>query len=215
MTLFLDSALVEEAREAAALGFVRGATTNPTLMAAAQAPPANVIAMLCDILPGTVFVQVTGTTIAEREREAREFVQLRPGRVGIKIPCRLEDVALASRLASEGHTVALTAVFAPAQCYLACEAGVGYVIPYVNRTTRLLGDGPGLVGELRSLIDALGSPTEILAASVRTPAEAVATLAAGAHHLTLPLAVIRAMAAHPLSEDAIAEFARAGRASPA
>ncbi len=208
MSLFLDSALMQEAREAASLGFVWGATTNPLLMAAAQAPPTEVIAALCELLPGTVFHQLSAGSASGREREARQFLELRPGRVGLKIPCRLDNLALASRLAAEGHIIGITAIFSPAQCYLACEAGARYVLPYVNRTTRLLGDGPGLVAEMRAVIDALGAPTEIIAASVKSPGEAVATLSAGAHHLTLPLAVIKAMAGHPLSEDAIAEFAR-------
>jgi len=92
--------------------------------------------------------------------------------------------------------------------YLACQAGVKYILPYVNRSTRLLGDGIELVSQMRAVIDACGSSVEVLAASVKTAQEAVATTLAGAHHLTLPLQVIQAMGDHELSEQAIAEFAR-------
>lgn len=208
MTLYLDSALVDDARSAAALGFVRGATTNPLLVAAAGRPAEDVIADLCDILPGIVFHQLTAAAPAEREREARTFAALRPGRVGLKIPCTPDNLVLAHRLADDGLVVGITAIFGTAQAYLACEAGARYVLPYVNRSTRLQGDGPGLVAEIREVIDATGCTAEIIAASVKSPAEAVSTVLAGAHHLALPLAVITALGSHPLSEQAIEEFAR-------
>ncbi len=209
MALYLDSASVEDARRAMELGFVRGITTNPALMAKTGRYPQDVIGELCEICSGTVFYQLTAPTVAEREAEARRFAALRPN-VGLKIPCTLENLALAARLADEDFTVGLTAIFSAAQVYLACEAGARYVLPYVNRSTRLLGDGLALVREMRAVIDACPSPTEILAASVKSPEEAVATVRAGAHHLTLPLAVIEAMGVHPLSEQTIAEFAQAG-----
>jgi transaldolase len=81
----------------------------------------------------------------------------------------------------------------------------------VNRSTRLLGDGLALVREMRAVIDADSAPVEIIAASIKSPEEAVATVLAGAHHLTLPLSVIEAMGTHPLSEQAIEEFAKASQ----
>ncbi len=85
--------------------------------------------------------------------------------------------------------------------------GLSYVLPYVNRSTRLLGDGFALVEEMREVIESGTYPVEIIAASVKSPAEAIQTLLAGAHHLTLPLEVIQAMGQHPLSDEAIAAFA--------
>ena len=102
--------------------------------------------------------------------------------------------------------VGITAIFSPAQVYLACQAGVRFVLPYVNRSTRLLGDGFALVESMREVIEVGNYPVEIIAASVKSPDEAVQTLLAGAHHLTLPLAVIQAMGRHPLSEEAITAF---------
>ena len=211
--LLLDSADVEAARRAAGLGFIRGVTTNPTLVAASGRPAEAVIPELADIVAGTVFYQLTAETPAAREAEARRFAQLRPGRVGIKVPTTTENLALVARLVADGMTCAMTAIFSPGQALLASEAGASFVIPYVNRTTRLYGDGPGLVREMRQVIDAGGSPMRILAASVKSPEEAVASLLAGAHDLTLPLAVIEALGEHPGSLAAIDEFrAAAGRA---
>ena len=210
MTLYLDSALIDDARRAFALGFVGGITTNPTLMAKTGRPTEEVIATLCEICSGTVFHQLTAPTLAERNAEARRFAALRPN-VGLKIPCTLENLGLAARLANDGATVGITAIFSAAQVYLACEAGARYILPYVNRSTRLLGDGLALVREMRAVIDAGHAPVEIIAASIKSPEEAVATVLAGAHHLTLPLSVIEAMGAHPLSEQAIEEFAKASQ----
>ena len=209
MTLYLDSASLEDGRRAAALGFVGGATTNPVLVARAGRTAEEAVTGLVDTLGGLVFHQLTASTAAEREVEARRVLALRPGHIGLKIPCQLDSLALARRLGAEGHVVGITAVFSPAQVYLAAALGARYVLPYVNRSSRLLGDGPGLVRQMRAVIDALGDPMEIIAASVKNPEEAVATVLAGAHHLTLPLSVIEAMASHPLSQQAIEDFARA------
>ncbi len=214
MTLFLDSAFVDDARKAAALGFVAGITTNPTLVAKVLNSETRfktrteLIAALCDAFPETVMVQLTAATAQEREAEGWTLLKLHPGRVGLKIPSTLENFPLARRFAAEGHTVGMTAIFSPGQVYLACEAGVTCILPYVNRSTRLLGDGLALVRQMRAVIDALKSPLQILAASVKTPEEAVDTLLAGAHGLTLPLDVMLALGQHPLSEQTIAEFAK-------
>lgn len=213
MTLFLDSALAADAREAAALQVVTGITTNPTLVAQilkADTPfktRDDLITGLCGEFPGTVMVQLTAETPEEREAEGWALLKLRPGRIGLKIPSTPDNFPLARRFAAEGHVVGMTAIFSPGQAYLACEAGVKYIFPYVNRSTRLLGDGVALVRRMRAVIDALQSPVQILAASVKTPEEAVDTLLAGAHGLTLPLGVMRALGHHPLSEQTIAEFA--------
>ncbi len=206
--LYLDSASVEDARRAFGLGFVGGITTNPILMSKTGRRPEEIILELCDICPGTVFYQLTAPTVAERQAEACRLAALRPNQVGLKIPCTPENLELGAHLARENRTVGFTAIFSAAQVYLACQAGARYVLPYVNRSARLLGDGLALVRQMRAVIDACNSPLEIIAASVKSPEEAVATLLAGAHHLTLPLAVIEAMGEHPLSRQAIDEFAQ-------
>jgi transaldolase len=190
-------------------------TTNPSLMARTGRRPADVIAELCDVHPGMVFYQPVADALREREAEARRVAALRPGRVGLKLPSTPDNFVLAARLTSEGFVLGMTAIFSAAQIYLACQTGVRYVLPYVNRSTRLLGDGPALVREMRSVIEACQAPVEILAASVKTPAEAVATIIAGAHSMTLPLALIEELGQHELSDQAVTEFAAAAREVPA
>lgn len=212
MSLLLDSAFLEDARASAALGFVQGGiTTNPTLMAKTSLSAEAVIPTLCDAHPGTIFHQLAAPTFKEREAEAWRFLALRPGRVGLKIPCTLENLTLAKRFADQGVVTGMTAIFSAAQVYLALQAGADLIFPYVNRSTRLLGDGLALIRQMRAVIDAEGGSLEIAAASIKTPEEAVDTILAGAHHLTLGLTVIQAMGAHPLSEKTIAEFAAAGK----
>jgi transaldolase len=211
MGLFLDSAKIEEVKRAAGLGFLSGVTTNPTIMAKAKGQPREIIRQICAISPGPVFYQVTSKTAAEREREGREFYDICREKVVLKIPATTENMALMARL-SEDMPCAATAVYSGAQTLVACEAGARYVIPYVNRATRLLGDGCKLVAEMAAVIKASGSPAEILAASIKSAEEATQAILAGASHLTLPMDVLLSLGNHPLSDAAIEEFGRAGQA---
>lgn len=208
MALFLDSASPADARQAMALGFVAGITTNPILMARVGGEPLEVIAELADICPGTVFYQLTATTVEGREEEARRVLAL-GSNVGLKIAMTTENLALAAKFAAEGVEVGMTASYSAAQTYLSCEAGVRYSIAYVNRSTRLQGDGLALVGEMRAVIDACDTETTLLVASLKSAREAVQALIAGAHHLTIPLPLLLEMGDHPLSQQAIEEFDRA------
>lgn len=208
MTLYLDSASVEDARRAAELGFVGGITTNPKLIARAGRDAAEIISELCDVLSeGLVFYQLVAPTVGEREAEARRFAALRPGRVGLKIPCTTENLSLLHRLAADRLTCAVTAIFSAHQTYVACVAGAAYVIPYVNRSTRLQGDGLTLVAEMVAVAQATGDRAQVLAASFRSLGEVVDAILAGAQHVSVPLELLLAMGDHPLSEQTIAEFA--------
>ena len=205
MGLYIDSAKIEDVEKAVALGFIAGVTTNPTLMARVTEPPKDVIRCICEISPGAVFYQVTGATLEERERIGREFFAICPDKIVLKVPATTENMALIDLLADE-IPCAATAVYSAAQALVACEAGARFVIPYVNRATRLLGDGCQLVEEMRDVVDSQESPVEILAASIKSPEEAVKAILAGADHLTLPLDILLALGNHPLSDAAIAEF---------
>jgi transaldolase len=210
MSLFLDSAFAGDARQAMELGFVAGITTNPALLAKVDCKPEDAIAELADICPGPVFYQLTAPTVAEREAEARRFLALRPN-VALKIAMTTENLALAARFTREGVPVGMTASYSAAQTYLSAEAGVAYSIAYVNRSTRLQGNGLVLVSEMRALVDALDTPTTILVASLKSAGEVVQAVIAGAHHVTIPLALLLEMGNHALSDQAIEEFGRAGR----
>jgi len=203
MTLFLDSASLDDARRASTLGFVIGATTNPGLLARAGHTDAlAALRELCPLFPGSVFYQVLAHAPKEMAVEAEPFLKLADN-LGLKIPCTADGLTYAAQVSAD-VTVAVTGVFTPAQAYLAAQAGADYVIPYVNRVTRFTGDGPGLVAQMAAILE----PTdcEILAAGIKSPAEAVDSLLAGAHHVSLPLEVILGMAENPLTEKAVADF---------
>ncbi len=203
MALYLDSASLDDARAAASYGFVTGVTTNPALFHKAGVVDGKAtIEALTGLFLGTVFYQLTAHTMEEMRSEARAFTGIAPN-VGLKIPCTLDGLKLTAEL-SRTVAVAVTSVFSPSQAYLAAVAGARYVIPYVNRVTRYTGDGPGLVSQLAAVIE----PTacEILAASIKSPAEAVDAILAGAHHVSVPLEVIHAILDNGLTQQAIAEF---------
>jgi transaldolase len=210
MALFLDSAFPEDARQAMAFGFIAGITTNPTLIAKVGRKPEDVIAELADICPGPVFYQLTAPSIGERVAEARRILALRSN-IALKIPMTSENLALAAKFAKEGIEVGMTATYSAAQAYLTAEAGITYSIAYVNRSTRLQGDGLALVTEMRQVIDTCETPTTILVASLKSPGEVVQAVIAGAHHVTLPLPLLLEMGNHPLSDQTIEEFGRAVR----
>ncbi|MEI7846013.1 MAG: transaldolase family protein [Chloroflexota bacterium] len=218
MTLFLDSAFIEDARLATGFGFIVGMTTNPTLISKVLKTEPQVgsvristredlICAICDVFPGTVMVQLTAETPAERTAEGHMLVKLRQGQIGLKIPSTSENFPLAAHFAKEGITVGMTTIFSPGQAYLACEAGVRIIFPYVNRSTRLLGDGLALVKQMRAVVDGQKSPVQILAASIKSAEEATNTILAGAHGLTIPLDIIQALGENPHSRQAIADFA--------
>lgn len=211
MALFLDSAIREEAKRAAAMGFVNGVTTNPALIARAGRPAIEVIGYLLDMAEWPVFYQVISQTRHEIEDEARKFTSLAPDRVVLKVMCELPLLEIMADMGA-GYRWAATGVFTGAQAFLACEAGAGFLIPYVNRATRYGGDGVDVVDEIATILDACGSETEIVAASIKSAREAVGVLIAGAHHVSVPLSVIEEMASHPLTTIASEEFRRVSKA---
>lgn len=203
MSLFVDTADISEAEEAASLGFVIGATTNPKLLASAgHEDPGAAVGKICASLEGPVFYQLLEHDLQGMRAEIERVKKIAPN-LGLKIPCTLAGLQIAAEVGAE-LVVAMTAVFSPSQAYLAGEAEADYIIPYVNRLTRLTGDGPAIVARMADAI--LYSETQILAAGIKSPKEAVDTLLAGAQNLSLPLEVIQAMAQDQLSDEAIAEF---------
>ncbi len=208
MSIFLDSANLDEARRALALGFVSGITTNPTILAREGRPASEQIPALLDICHGTVFHQLRNGSPDAMCAEAEKYHALAPDRLALKIPCTLNGLALVARLSAD-VTCAVTAIFSTAQVLMACEAGARYVIPYVNRSTRLLGDGIALVEQMARMCERAGGRTELIAASLKSADEVAQAVLHGAQHVTVPWSVLEAMGEHALSQQAIAEFDRA------
>ncbi len=206
MAILLDSASLDDASAAAGLGFVRGITTNPALMARETKDPLAHLARLLEALPeGPVFYQPTRSDAGEMDTEARAAVALAPERVVAKLPATLEALTLATQLRRDGVRCALTAVYSPAQALLAHEAGCAWIIPYVDRAARH--SAGAVVVEQAAVLEQLDSPTRILAASLKSGPQVAEAVLDGAHDVTAPLAVLRALAGHPLTESAVRAFA--------
>lgn len=203
MAVFLDSAVITEVNKASSLGFIRGATTNPTLLInAGHTDFYQALELICSQFNGPVFYQLTTYELDSMNKEYLQFKGIAQN-LGFKIPCTLTGLQFATRI-SDYSIVAVTSIFNPSQAYMAVQAGACYVIPYVNRTTRFTGDGIALVKNLSTILH--GKECEILAAGIKSAAEATEVLLAGSHHVSLPFNVIVEMAENSLSQAAIAEF---------
>jgi len=210
MAILLDSASVDDAAAAAALGFVHGITTNPALMAReTKAPLAHLERLLAAFPGGPVCYQPTRTAYAEMDDEARAAAALAPERVVAKLPATLEAIRLAAALTDDGVRCALTAVYSPAQALLAHETGCVWIIPYVDRAARHSDGGLAVVDSLAAMLARLQSGTRILAASLKSASQVVDAVLHGSHDITAPLEVLRGLPAHPLTESAVREFAAA------
>ena len=204
--IYLDSAILEEAQAAVAMGWVRGITTNPTLLSKSDRSPEECLQQLAAICPGELYYQLCANDFEAMAREARRVAEIVGDKLVLKIPATELGFRATAHL-SQKIACSVTAIYSPAQAAIASEAGAKYAIAYVNRATRLLGDGLALVAQMSEILH--NSQTEILAASIKSPEEA-ATLTAGAHHLTVPLKILRAMTDNELSNQTVAGFSANG-----
>ncbi|MGQ4649520.1 transaldolase family protein [Lyngbya aestuarii] len=207
MVIYLDSALVGEAQAAEKLGWVKGITTNPTLLAKSDLSPETTLKQLAQISPGELYYQLMASDFDGMLTEGRAAYKIIGEKTVLKVPATTIGFQAVACLSRE-IPCAVTAIYSGAQAAVSREAGAKYAIAYVNRATRLLGDGLALVRDMASVLR--GSNTEILAASLKSPEEAAAALKAGAHHLTVPLSLLQAMTTHELSEDTVNDFAQNG-----
>ena len=201
--IYLDSAIIEEAKTAVNLGWIKGITTNPTLLKKSPLSPEETLTQLTTISPGELYYQLCATDFEGMVAEAKQAKVIVGNKIVLKIPATDLGFRVTAHLSSE-IACSVTAIYSPAQAAIAKEAGAKYAIAYVNRATRLLGDGLALVREMANILH--GSSTEILAASIKSPQEAANTLQAGAHHLTLPISVLQQMTTHELSSKTVDEF---------
>ncbi|MEG4852151.1 transaldolase family protein [Microcoleus sp. B5-D4] len=208
MGIYLDTAIVAEAKEASQFGWLSGITTNPTLLGKSDLSPDVTLKQLAKLIPGEVYYQLTASDFDGMVAEGKVAFELIGQQTVLKVPATAAGFQAVAHLSPE-IPCAVTAIYSASQAVVSAEAGAKYAIAYVNRATRLLGDGFALVQEMANVLKK--SNTEILAASIKSPEEAVKTLLAGAHHLTLPFDVLQAMTVHELSQQTVDEFAKNGR----
>jgi len=205
MKFFLDTALVEEIREGASYGLVDGVTTNPSLVAKSGRKFREVIEEICTIVDGPISAEVVATEAGAILAEGRELAKIHPNIV-VKVPMIPEGLKAVRAFAEEGIRTNVTLVFSAAQALLAAKAGAAWVSPFVGRLDDVAHDGMDVVAQIVEIFDAYGYPTEVLVASVRNPLHVVDAARMGAHVCTMPLAVLRQLMRHPLTDLGLERF---------
>ena len=206
MKLFLDSALIDEVREAAGWGIIDGVTTNPSLIKKSGRDFKEVINEICDVLPeGAISAEVLSEDAEGMLREAREFAAWKPNIV-IKIPMTDEGIKAVTVLSGEGIRTNVTLIFSANQALLAAKAGATYVSPFVGRLDDNGQDGMQLISEVVQMYMNYEFKTEIIVASVRHPMHVHESAMLGAHVATVPFGILEKMFKHPLTDSGVEKF---------
>lgn len=203
MAIYLDSAKLDEARQAKDLGWVHGLTTNPSLLAMAGGESEIILGGLAELEFHQVYYQLVSQDLDKMVVEACKAAEIVKNGLVIKIAPNETGYRFVAKHGKE-FTCCVTAVFDASQGLVAREAGAGYVAVYVNRATNEMGDGLGLVKELAQVLAA--SQTEIIAASLKSTKEAMDAFLAGAQHITVPFELLGELSIHPLSVKTIHQF---------
>ena len=205
MRLFLDTANVQEVREAVAWGVVDGVTTNPTLMARAGGDPEAILKQLAALVDGPISAEVIATDADGMVEEGRHLASLADNIV-IKVPMTPAGLEATYRLSREGIRVNVTLIFQPGQALLAARAGATFVSPFVGRLDDIGEDGIGLVADIVEIFRTHGLGTQVLAASIRHPQHVIQAAKVGADIATMPFAVLRQLIQHPLTDAGLQRF---------
>ena len=207
MKFFIDTAKVEDIREANDMGVICGVTTNPSLIAKEGRDFNEVIKEITTIVDGPISGEVKATTTDAEGmiREGREIAAIHPNMV-VKIPMTTEGLKAVKVLSSEGIKTNVTLIFSANQALLAARAGATYVSPFLGRLDDISTDGVELIQQIAEMFAVADIPTEIIAASVRHPMHVTACALAGADIATVPFKVIEQMTHHPLTDAGIAKF---------
>ena len=205
MKFFIDTANVEEIREAQSYGLIDGVTTNPTLIAKTSRPFEAVAKEILALVPGPVSVEVTAASAAEMIAQAEAYAAL-AANVVIKVPINLEGLQVVKTLSGRGIKTNVTLIFSPSQALLAAKAGATYVSPFVGRVDDISGDGMSLVEDIALIYDNYDIATEIIVASVRHPLHFVEAARIGAHVATIPFATLAQLLNHPLTANGMERF---------
>lgn len=206
MKFFIDTANLNEIREAAELGLIDGVTTNPSLIAKEGGVDFKQhIAAICEIVEGDVSAEVTSLDMEGMLREGREYARIAPN-VVVKCPLTRDGLKATRRLADENIKVNVTLCFSAAQAILAAKAGAAYISPFLGRLDDVGQNGLGLLAEIVEIYDNYGWKTEVLAASIRHPIHVVEAARMGAHVATMPFKVIDQLIQHPLTDKGLDQF---------
>lgn len=205
MKIFLDTASVTELREAAAMGLLDGATTNPSLIAKEKRPFRELVDEICRIVDGPVSLEVVATDAEGMVQQGRELAKIAPN-VVVKLPTTVDGLKALRVLRGEGIRTNLTLCFSPSQALLVGKGGATYVSPFLGRLDDISHVGMDVVRTIRRIYDNYGVETKVLAASLRNPLHVVDAALAGADVATMPFAVFQQLVKHPLTDIGLKRF---------
>ncbi|MGJ8742885.1 fructose-6-phosphate aldolase [Polaribacter sp.] len=209
MKFFIDTANLEQIKEAQALGILDGVTTNPSLMAkegiTGEANIINHYKEICELVDGDVSAEVISTDFDGMVREGEALAALNP-QIVVKLPMIKDGVKACKYFSSKGIKTNVTLVFSVGQALLAAKAGATYVSPFLGRLDDISTDGMNLISEIRLVFDNYNFKTQILAASVRNTMHVVNCAKLGSDVMTGPLSAIEGLLKHPLTDSGLAQF---------
>lgn len=205
MKIFLDTANLDQIKEAVSWGIIDGVTTNPSLVSRENAKFEDLIRQICSIVPGPVSAECVSTQAKDIIKEARVLVKLAENIV-VKIPICVEGLKATKTLFQEGIKVNTTLVFSVSQALLAAKAGARYVSPFVGRLDDISNHGLDLAGQIVTVINNYGFETEVIVASIRHPLHFVEAAMMGADIATLPFAALEKLVKHPLTDIGMQRF---------
>ncbi|MCX7918845.1 MAG: fructose-6-phosphate aldolase [bacterium] len=205
MKLFIDTANLDEIREANSWGIIDGVTTNPSLVAKEGKNFKELIEEICKIVDGPISAEVISLEADSMVSEAIELAKIHKNIV-VKIPLIIEGLKAVKRLKKEGIKTNVTLCFSPAQALLAAKAGGTYISPFIGRLDDVAHNGMELIRQIKTIYDNYGYQTQIIAASIRHPLHVVEAAMAGADIATVPFKIIRQLVNHPLTDIGIEKF---------
>ena len=206
MKFFIDTANLDEIKEANELGLIDGVTTNPSLVAKeGDVDFKEHIAKICSLVKGDVSAEVTALDTAGMLAEGRELAKIAPN-VVIKVPLTLDGLKACRAFRAEGTKVNVTLCFSAAQALLAAKAGASYISPFIGRLDDIGQNGMQLIEEIVQIYANYQFDTEVLAASIRHPMHIVDCSLAGADVATIPFKVITQLVKHPLTDKGLDSF---------
>ena len=205
MKIFLDTANIEEIREANSWGIIDGVTTNPTLIAREGRDFKEVVEEICSIVDGPISAEVISTEAEGMIREARELAKIHEN-ITIKIPMTVEGLKAVKVLSGEDIKTNVTLVFSASQALLAAKAGATFVSPFVGRLDDNTHYGMDIIDEIVQIFENYDFDTQVLVASVRHPLHVLEAAMMGADIATIPFGVLKKMAGHPLTDIGLERF---------
>ena len=205
MDIYIDTANLDEIKQAAALGVLDGVTTNPSLVAKEGVDFRTRLEEICEVVTGPVSAEVVSTEHDGMVAEAEPLIQV-ASNIVIKLPCIEQGVRACKTLSDRGVKVNMTLCFQPLQALMAAKAGAFLLSPFVGRMDDVANDGMEIVGQIRTIYDNYGFTTKLLTASIRHPMHMLQAALLGADVATAPFKVIQQVMKHPLTDVGLQKF---------